>query len=247
MIAIGCSRRLRPTSGRSWTSPPGPDAREQQEVRRADRACAQDQLAPDLGLAARVAHAGGALAVEVDPQHLRVGDDRQVVAAAGRLEPGVRGGAAQALPLVHARDADAGEGLGPQVAGGGNARRLARFDERRRHRVGGALLRHRARLLLEVAQVALHRVPAPALGPGVEVRGVARDVHLRVHRRRAAQRLPARDVDAAAVRALPAASSRSPSRTSTSGASRRPPGCGSPSSAASARPPAAGRSCPDQR
>ncbi len=81
------------------------DAGQQQDVRRADRAGAQDQLAPHLRLALGVAYAGGALAVEVDPEHLDARLDRQVVSPACRLEPGVRGGAAQPLALVHARDA----------------------------------------------------------------------------------------------------------------------------------------------
>ena len=61
--------------------------------------------------------------------------------------------------------------------------------------LGGA-----ARVVLRAQEVGQHVVPAPAeLGPLVVVGGVAADVDHRVQRRRAAERLAARQVDAAIV------------------------------------------------
>ena len=177
-------------------------AGDEEELRRADRAGAQYQLAPDLRFPAGVPDPRGPAAVEVDPEGLSVGSDRQVVPPAGRLQPRVGGGAAESLALVDAHESGALEALGTEVALGRDARLRDGVQERLRHRVGVPRVRDGAGLLLERLEVRLHLLPAPSVGPGIEVRRVAGEVHHRVHRAGPAERLPAREVDPPAAQPL---------------------------------------------
>ena len=84
-----------------------------------------------------------------------------------------------------------------------------------RHRVRVAQLRDDAGAPTRGRPCRAERRPSPALRPAVEVLRVAGEEHHRVHRRGAAQGLPAREVDAAAAEPLLRRRLGSPSRTST--------------------------------
>ncbi len=178
----------------------GADARQHEELRRLERAGAEDHLALHLGGRARAALLvldGGRAPVGVEHQAVRAraGDDREVRRRAGLLEEGdVRAAAVLALvghPLVadHVRQIAVVEVLLVRKAdrgGGGDAGlgpRGGRAPVRPQH-------------LLERAEVVRDVVPAPALRPlGVVEPRPARVDHA-VHRPRPAHHRPGAREDA---------------------------------------------------
>ena len=170
-----------------WSSAPGPDARQLQQVRRADRAAGDDhflaraQAQPPV----RSLHfdADGALSFEQDALHQRLRHHREVGAAAGAPQVGLPGAAAKATQavLVEQRRAFA---LGAiQAVAQRQARFAARVQEGLAQRMALQEARHRQRMIrrgavhvLDLPVVRQHFVERPAgaaLGHPVRVLGVA--------------------------------------------------------------------------
>ena len=181
----------------------GAHAREHQELRRADRARGEDDLAGGLRLlpppAAPVADTRRSRPVEDDAGRLRVGEHGEVAAALCRLQVIVGRAAAQASALRDPHEAGALQGFRPEIPAPDHLRLLDRLKEGLRHRVRVGQRGDRAGLLLHSPQIRLQVLPPPPFRPRVEVGAIPGDPHHRVHRRGAAQDLAAREVDAAAV------------------------------------------------
>ncbi|CUI27591.1 Uncharacterised protein [Achromobacter xylosoxidans] len=192
-------------------------ARQLQQLRRLQRAGAQDHLAAGpqrahLAVLA-VAHAAGAAALKQHRHCVRAGLDTQVGAAARRPQIGHRGGAAAAIAggeLVVAHPFLVAAVEVGHVWQAERARRADQaFDQRMRRldrggvqRTFGAARGARAEVVvLELAEVGQAFLPAPARvaggGPGIVVLALAADVDQAVDGAGAAQRAAARPVDAA--------------------------------------------------
>ena len=198
------------------------DAGQQHDLRRADRAGGEDDFAaaarrPRLS-ALGPAHAGGAPAVEHDAFDQAAGFEPQIGALERRLEEGARRRPAPAALLVDVEGADAfvvaavevGDGFDAGLFGGG-AEGIEQVPAHPRRRdVPFAADRVRLAFAEEMIFVALeirqHVVPAPAaqaeLAPVIVVGGLAAHIDHGVDRRRAADHLAARIIEAAAVEAL---------------------------------------------
>src|ERR1700730_1649081 len=198
------------------------DAGQHHDLRRADRAGGED----DFTTAARrprlsalgPAHAGGTPAVEHDAFGQAAGFEPQIGAFERRLEEGTRRRPAPAALLVDVEGADAfvvaavevGNGFDAGLFGGG-AKGIEQVPAhpRRRHvplaadRVRLAFAEEMIFVALEIRQ---HVVPAPAaqaeLAPVIVVGGLAAHIDHGVDRRRAADHLAARIIEAAAVEAF---------------------------------------------
>ena len=196
------------------------DARELQDLGRADRTGRQDHLARGHGrpvfVALEVGDADRPLAVEDHSFSERAGDHGQVDAAPRRLQVGVRRRGADPVPDRHVHGAEALLLVAVVVRGLRVAGLLAGLDEgavqRVLHPVAvagakrplGAAVRVAAAGpglgLAEVGQAVAVGPAGRALGlPLVEVAGVAAHVDHAVDRGRAAQHLAARAVEPAAV------------------------------------------------
>src|SRR4051812_6500787 len=196
------------------------DARQHQQLRRADRARAEEHLtlrAHRLLAAAAVAqhHPDGALALQRDPRDVRARAHLEVraVPRGAQVRVGGRPAAAVALGDLHerravllgavvvgdARDADALGGL--QEAPRQAARRALVHDVQRP--ADGVVLGGAALVVLGLEEVGTDVLPPPAaraLGlPQVVVQRPAADVQHGVHRARPAQGLAARDEQRAPV------------------------------------------------
>src|SRR6266508_5783153 len=187
------------------------DPREEQQVRRLDRAPADDHLAASGGglhaAVARVLDARAAVAVKEQTSCLRVRAEGEVRAAGGRVEVGLLRAETATVLDVDPVPAGALHVLAVEVVAPRVAELAARVDERLRGRVRPVLARvlERQRLLeaLEVREALRVRpAVAPVRGPIVVVRGMAPDVHHDVEVARAARRLAARLVGLAAVQRL---------------------------------------------
>ena len=125
------------------------DAGEHQELRRAEGARAQDDGPGGAGARppapAAILDADGALAVEQQPENLRVGQDAEIGAAPRRPQIGPRGAVppAPALGGLHEADADLGRRI--DVGHAPHAGVDAGLEERDRERVHRADVRDRER------------------------------------------------------------------------------------------------------
>ena len=201
----------------------GPDAGQHEQLRAADGAGAQDDLALDVGglldAALQVPHPGGPAALHHDLGDARVGLDLKVGPRHGRAQVGVRGGAPAAILLGHLVEAAPVLLRAVEVVVGGQPALLGGGDPRLGHRrlegqVGHGQRPGPAVVGIGTAGVALgpaevrHQVgvaPAAAavlVPPGVVVVPVAPDVDHGVHRRRPAEHPPARPVDGPPCRPL---------------------------------------------
>src|SRR5207302_5589992 len=199
----------------------GPDAREQQDLRRADRARRQDDLAPAARLARLAvlapAHARRALAVERNAFDQASGLEPQVRPMQHRLEKAARRRPAPAALLVHMEVAGALvvaaveiiDRLDARLRGGGaeifeqipaHARLLDAPFAANRVRVARA-----EEMMLVLLEVGQHVVPAPAgeaeLAPVIVIGRLPAHVDHGVYGGRAADHLAARIVEAASVEA----------------------------------------------
>ena len=221
------SCRLRPTPGRSCsTGTPcalqvsrGPDAREHQQLRRHQRAGAQQDFARGLDLfrfaCLPVFDADGAAPFHQHARGARIGDHLQVGPAQRGRE--VRLGRAEALAVLVGDLVQAHALLvrAVEVVVARKARLDRGLHEHRPEAVGRAQVHHVQRaaravelvgaalVVLGLAEVRQHVAPAPTRvaqrGPMVVVGAVAARVDHRVDGARAAQHLAARLVGAAAV------------------------------------------------
>src|SRR5215469_10096121 len=184
-------------------------------MRRADRTRRDDDLARrrhmlDLAVA-RKDDAGGAVALEYDMMHQRVGDDLQIGPLLGRAQIGRCGAGAAAATAGLLTPADRVAGAARQVVDVGpelEAKLLRRGDDgvtrfgllghRRGGQKAGAAMDFSlfAGPPLSALEEGQHVVPAPAaiaeLRPMVVILGLAADVDEPVDRRRAAQHAAAR-------------------------------------------------------
>ncbi len=186
------------------------DARQHQQLRRVDRAGAQQHLAsrPDhLAPAAGVDFdADGAAAVEQHPGHGGLGEQLQVLPAQRRLEVGVGGAPPRSPALRHQRLAEALPAT-PDSASrpddpAPRPRRSQVAVELRGLRCGDTTsgpLSISLEVLLDAGEGPVRACP---LAPLVVVGGEPTHPHHGVHRRRAAERLAAWPVDLAAVELL---------------------------------------------
>jgi hypothetical protein len=196
-----------------------PDPGQHQELRRQVGAGRDDHLTGAVeaqGFAAALAlDADRAEPVEDDSLHLDACLDRQVGTAQHRMQERHRRRAAAAVALRQLVVAHPVLGGGVEVVVRGQARGDPGLDHRVHHRVRVATFAHRQRpagavVLVGAALVVLGALevgkevgvaPAVAAGvaPAVVVGGVAADVDHRVGGRRAAESLPAWQVDAASI------------------------------------------------
>ncbi len=198
------------------------DPREHQQLRRADRTGGEDHLAPGPGdgHVRLTAHLDAADAPRRDFEAVRerAGQDRQVRPAGGGTQEGVGAAPAPAPLLGHLDRGDAvrfavvvvGIGGIAAPAGGGDHQLGQRARAARRGDVEQAAVAvigpGSGLVVLGADEVGEDVVPAPALAagfvaPAVVVGAVAANVEHRVHRARAAERAPARHVEAAALTA----------------------------------------------
>jgi hypothetical protein len=198
------------------------DAREQEQLRRVQRPRREDHLArrarPVEPLLARELDADGTPAFEEDARRMRPGEDREVGAAPRRPEVGRGRALAPPAPGRHVGRAEAGAQPAVRVVVVRVARLLPRLDEGARERVldtrsphaeraAAAVVRARAELVrlgaLEVGQD-LGEGPARVAEPRPLVVVAARPaaVDHAVGRARAAEHLPAREVEHAALQVL---------------------------------------------
>ena len=220
-----------------------PDARQPEDLRRQVGAGRDDDLALGAELEQlaqpRAGDADRAGAVEEHPVHVDVGLDGEVRAVHDRVQVGDRGAAAPAVARGELVPADAVLARAVEVLAGGQAARRRGVEEGlreagARQRVRDAqrpadavVLGGAAHVVLGAQEVGQHVVPAPAqLGPLVVVGRVAADVDHRVDRRGAAERLAARQVDAAVVETRLVAGAEVPVVPRAEVAPRRRPGCG---------------------
>ena len=203
----------------SASSAAGPTPRELQQLRRVERAAAQDHLAArprDMFLAAApIPHARGAAAVEHDAGREGMRHQRDAAARHRRMQVGARRTPAAAAMHRHVHAAEAFLLLPVDVLGRGIAGLARRLQPRRVQRVAHrAVLRVQRpvgaapgiaafRPRLGAAEIRQHVAIGPALGalafPPVEVERVAAHVDHAVDRGGAADDLAARRVDAAAA------------------------------------------------
>ncbi len=192
------------------------EAGEHQELRRVVGAPADDHLALRAvheHLRQSHAHdADRALALEQQRESVHVGLDGEVGTVHHGVEVRHGGARPRAVPVGHLVPADAVLLRAVEVLVRGQPLHGGRVQERLRQRVARAPLGHRKRaagpvvvvlaalVVLGELEVGEHLVPGPARAPLVVVDRVAPDVDHRVDRRRAAEHLPAREVDAAVVR-----------------------------------------------
>ena len=188
------------------------DPRELQQLRRIDRARAQQNFAVAIGdLAPPVAlvfDAGGACAVEQDPARLRLGNDREIGAATDGCEIGARGAASAtvargqliiARPFLHTAieirrarharlDASIDEGVDDLVS-------LGRIGDMQRP-IAAVIVIPAARLIFAALEIGQNVVIAPAavaaLRPMIEILRLPADIDHTVDRARSAQHLAAR-------------------------------------------------------
>ena len=197
----------------------GADARQHQELGRVDGPAREDDLAPRRGLdraavqAAGEAH--GAAALEHHPLGQALRPDREVRARPRAVEVGAGGAPAHPVADGAVHPAEALLLVAVDVLGHGIAGLPARLDEGVVERVGqGAVARVERPVVaavavtaffprlgaLEVGQhVRIGPAPRPGAVPGLEVHGVAADVHHAVDGRGAAEQPPARAGDAPPV------------------------------------------------
>ena len=193
-----------------------PDPRQPEDLRREVRAGRDDDLALGAELEQlaqpRADDADGAGAVEEHPVGVEVGLDGEVRAVHDRVQVGDRGAAAPAVARGELVPAEAVLARAVEVLAGGQPARGRRVEEglrqpgaRERVRdaqrpADGVVLGGAAHVVLGAQEVGQHVVPAPPqLAPLVVVGRVAADVDHRVDRRGAAERLAARQIDAAVV------------------------------------------------
>ena len=191
------------------------EAGEHQKLRRVVGAAAHDHLAlRAVHEHLRQPHAhdtDGALALEQQRESVHMGLDGEVGAVHHRMQVRHRRARASAVAVRHLVPADSVllravevRVRGQPVRGGrvekGLAERVARAPLGDRERPARAVVLVLAALVvLGELEVGQHLVPGPAGTPLVVVERVAADVDHRVDRRRAAEHLPAREVDAAVV------------------------------------------------
>jgi hypothetical protein len=188
------------------------DAREHEQLRRLQRAGAQDDLAAGLDRAAGNVDARAARAREAQPQHPRAGVDREVAMIGDGLDERGRPRLAHAVADRELRIADAVERGAVVVVVERDAGLLRGRHHRGEHRVrlvarrdpqwpaGAVQLVGAAIEVLDRLEHGQHVVPAPAgtaaVGPTVVVQAMAADVDHPVERARAAHHLAARPVQA---------------------------------------------------
>ena len=198
------------------------DARQFEQLRRADRPGGEHDFAAGARLAADavdgVAHADRAPAVENQPLDMRAGDDAQVRAVEDRFEEAARRAPPPSAPLVDVEIVGAFVVAAVEVVDLGDAdlgRRVAhRVEDRPRHArpfdppfaaravqfVGAAVI------VLVALEERQHVVPAPALeaelAPAVVVGGLAAHIDHAVDGGRSAEHAAARIGDRAAVEPL---------------------------------------------
>ena len=248
---VGWSWRPSPTPGTSATVGHlqqrelvgAPDPRQPEDLRRQVRARRDDDLALGAELEQlaqpRADDADRAGAVEEHAVGVHVGLDREVRAVHDRVQVGDRRAAAPAVARRELVPAEAVLARAVEVLAGRQAARRRGVEEGlrqpgARERVRDAqrpadavVLGGAAHVVLRAQEVGQHVVPAPAqLGPLVVVGRVAADVDHRVDRRGAAERLAARQVDAAIVETRLVAGAEVPVVLRAEVAPRRRPGCG---------------------
>jgi len=199
-----------------------PDSRQQQDLRRQQRAGGHQHLVPRADLLEPAGtpelHAAGAPAFEQHAGGVRAGEHGEVAAAPVGRQVGPGRAEALAVPVRDLVRADAFLLRAVEVVVEDMARRAARVVEGLQQLVGAAQVRHveragapvelaaQALVVLGAAEVGQHVVVGPArvaLGrPVVVVGTVAADVDHRVDRARAAQHLAARLPAGAPVQAL---------------------------------------------
>ena len=196
-----------------------PDAGQQQELRRADRAGGENDFAAAARAARRAvlppAHAGRALAVEDDAFGETAGFEPQIGAMQHRLEKGARRRDTAAALLVDVKGADAfvvaavevGNGFDAGLFGGG-AEGVEQIPAHPRRRnvpfaADGMRVAFAEEMIFVPFEKRQHVVPAPAgkpeLAPMVVVGGLAAHIDHGVDRGRAADHLAARIIEAAAI------------------------------------------------
>ena len=211
------SIRFAPTDGCSWTtSTPAAgerltraDPRELQQVRRPDRACAQDDLAHAAHLVFRLVpvraerNTDGTPALEEHASDERVRDDREVRAASRRRVVAVEHAEAPSSPLGHGDEADTLVVLAVEICGERNSGGLRGVDEGLGEDVPVGKIGERKRPLLAARERRLDVVPRPTRAarcrPAVVVGTRTAEHHHGVHRGGAAEHPPTRKHDLASV------------------------------------------------
>ncbi len=192
-----------------------PDARQQQKLRRVDRAAAQDHLAPradaERQLVLDEIDPGRALALEADPLRQRTGDHPQIgpvhhrmqIAFRGRAAPAPRRGGLVVADAVLRRAVEVGVVRIAEIVAGTDERLadlvLVRHVGDRQRAAGAVPVVGAAHLVLGPLEVGQHVARRPAgaahLPPQVEVLVLAADIDHAVDRGRPAQHLAARPED----------------------------------------------------